>query len=365
MASKSLLFIPDISGFTNFINNTEIEHSQHIISELIENIIDSDHLGMEVSEIEGDAVFFYKTNDVPDVADIYNLAKKMFINFHAHLKLYDKQRICQCGACSSASKLSLKFVAHSAEIGFTSIKNNNKPFGTDIVLIHRLLKNGIKNSEYILFTNFLLESSKYKTDLIELEQALDGSDNYNNYGEVDYKYIPMTELHSHVPDPPPVILPLKAKNPIAFEFIFDLSLMESYAYLTNFNLKEKWNKNVKEFKYEKGKINRTGTKHTCVFDKGAAELESVTNDFGEGKLVYGEKIVHFPFAKNFIIYYILTEQNSKTKIRVEVHYQPLPLIGWLLKPIIYLNIKKNKKIFINSFSKLKREEDMEITPVMI
>ncbi len=364
MPYRSFLFIPDISGFTNFVNKTEIDHSQHIISELIENIIDSNHLTMEVSEIEGDAVFFYKTNDVPEVVDIYSQAKKMFINFHAHLKLYDKQRICQCGACSSASKLSLKFVAHSAEIGFTNIKNNNKPFGIDIVLVHRLLKNGIKNSEYILFTNLLLENSKYKSDLIELEQALDGSDNYDNYGEVGYKYIPMTELHSQVPDPPPVILPLKVKNPIAFEHIFDLSLMDSYSYLTNFSLKEKWNKTVKEFKYEKGKINRVGTKHICLLEKGKVELESVTNDFGEGNLVYGEKIVDFSIAKSLIIYYILSEQNGKTKIRVEVHCQPLPFIGWLLKPIINMSLKKNIKIFITSFSKLKRDEELEIIPLM-
>ena len=57
MPSKSLLFVPDITGFTKFVNNTEIDHSQHIISELLENIIDSNQLDLEVSEIEGDAVF--------------------------------------------------------------------------------------------------------------------------------------------------------------------------------------------------------------------------------------------------------------------------------------------------------------------
>ncbi len=38
---KALFFIPDISGFTNFVNNTELEHSIHIISELLELLIDS------------------------------------------------------------------------------------------------------------------------------------------------------------------------------------------------------------------------------------------------------------------------------------------------------------------------------------
>ena len=51
----SLLFIPDISGFTDFVNSTEVAHSQHVIEELLELIIANDELGLTVSEIEGDA----------------------------------------------------------------------------------------------------------------------------------------------------------------------------------------------------------------------------------------------------------------------------------------------------------------------
>ncbi len=31
LPSASFLLIPDISGFTSFVHNTELEHSQHII----------------------------------------------------------------------------------------------------------------------------------------------------------------------------------------------------------------------------------------------------------------------------------------------------------------------------------------------
>ncbi len=37
--TNSLLFIPDISGFTQFVQNTEVDHSQHVISELLEVLI--------------------------------------------------------------------------------------------------------------------------------------------------------------------------------------------------------------------------------------------------------------------------------------------------------------------------------------
>ena len=53
MDNKGLIFIPDINEFTNFVTNTEIEHSRQ---ELLEILIDSNSLGLEISEVEGDAI---------------------------------------------------------------------------------------------------------------------------------------------------------------------------------------------------------------------------------------------------------------------------------------------------------------------
>ena len=47
MTNRGLIFIPDISGFTRFVNEVEIDHSRHIIQELLEVIINSN------SNIEG------------------------------------------------------------------------------------------------------------------------------------------------------------------------------------------------------------------------------------------------------------------------------------------------------------------------
>ena len=58
MDNRGLLFIPDISGFTRFINQTDIEHSRLIIQELLEVLINANQIGLEVSEIEGDAILF-------------------------------------------------------------------------------------------------------------------------------------------------------------------------------------------------------------------------------------------------------------------------------------------------------------------
>jgi len=43
MENKGLLFIPDISGFTRFVNEMEIEHCRLIIQELLEVLINANH----------------------------------------------------------------------------------------------------------------------------------------------------------------------------------------------------------------------------------------------------------------------------------------------------------------------------------
>ena len=94
MENKGLLFIPDISGFTRFVNETEIDHSRLIIQELLDILINANQIGLEVSEIEGDAILFYKFGESPGLEKLYQQVEKMFCDFHRHLNAYDHLRYC-------------------------------------------------------------------------------------------------------------------------------------------------------------------------------------------------------------------------------------------------------------------------------
>ncbi|MGD9327583.1 MAG: DUF2652 domain-containing protein, partial [Cyclobacteriaceae bacterium] len=186
---ESLILIPDISGFTEFVNNTEISHSQHIISELLELLIKSDHLDLDVAEIEGDAVLFIKEGSVPSVNDLIDQAEKMFLHFHRHLKQYDLQRICSCGACSTASGLSLKIIAHARELSFTTINQIRKPFGPGLITAHRLLKNSIPGHEYLLFSNhFAKEIDSADFSSRSWVKFSKGVTEYKDLGKIQYDF---------------------------------------------------------------------------------------------------------------------------------------------------------------------------------
>jgi hypothetical protein len=155
MKDSGLIFIPDISGFTQFVNSVELKHSQHIIRELLETILDANEMGLDVSEVEGDAILFYKFGELPDLDVTYRQVEKMFLSFHKHLKLYESRRTCHCNACISAIHLSLKVISHYGEFIEYRIKNFFSLIGKDIIIAHQLLKNDIPQHEYWLITNNL------------------------------------------------------------------------------------------------------------------------------------------------------------------------------------------------------------------
>lgn len=155
MKNKGLIFIPDISGFTQFINSVELKHSQHIIGELLETLLDANQMGLQVSEVEGDAILFYKLGTSPNLEVTYKQVEKMFLSFHKHLERYEAQRTCHCKACVSAIDLSLKVITHYGEFTEYKIKDFLKLIGKDIIVAHQLLKNDINKHEYWLITDDL------------------------------------------------------------------------------------------------------------------------------------------------------------------------------------------------------------------
>ncbi|MCO6493502.1 MAG: DUF2652 domain-containing protein [Phaeodactylibacter sp.] len=198
----ALLFIPDISGFTRFVSEVEINHSQHIIEELLEILIEANDIGLEVSEVEGDAILFYRFGNAPTAAELLAQVQRMFVRFHAHLKKYHTHRICNCGACKTAHSLTLKFVAHYGDITMNTVKQYRKLFGREVIVAHRLMKNSIEHHEYALFTHNLVQACPQWVDMDTAGWApvQHGNEEYDS-GKVAYCYLPLGPLMKHVPEP--------------------------------------------------------------------------------------------------------------------------------------------------------------------
>ena len=333
---ESLLLIPDISGFTSFVNETEVKHSKHIIAELLELIIESDTLGLTVSEIEGDAVFFYKAERVPSLDALIDQVRTTYTAFHMHLKNYETRRICPCGACCTAHTLKIKFIALRAELDFIRVKSFQKPYGPDVILIHRLLKNDVDNDEYLLINEAYWEAEADPDAVARVHRTFAaGATSYPDLGEVTYRYLLIDSWYNTLPEPTPISIFDRIKNPIRITGQIDMPIYQIYELISNLDLRLKWNTGIDTLNYARDRVNRVGTRHQCVVQGQLIDFETIVADFGENTLVYGEQVDNNPLVDRFAIFWILTEQGDQTHLAMEMHYHlkpfPLNLIGFFFR----------------------------------
>jgi len=148
------LVLADISGYTAFVAETELEHSREILNELLEGLVRSLGKHVRIGQIEGDAVFGLGERMPPNTLD---WLRDTFVRFQRHLRDITTVTSCPCRACQSVGSLTLKLVVHHGKYLPQAIGGKETFVGTDVNAVHRLLKNHVPSREYILATRAVLE----------------------------------------------------------------------------------------------------------------------------------------------------------------------------------------------------------------
>jgi len=349
---KALIFIPDISGFTRFINETEIDHSQHIIQELLEIIIDANQIKLQVNEVEGDAVLFYKPGELPAMYSILQQVETMFVDFHQNLFKYERDRICECGACSTASGLSLKFIVHAGDIHEINIKDHKKLIGPSVILSHSLLKNSIATSEYVLLSDELFNSDSIKNTEkpAEWDGWRSGTDQYAEFGEVNYKYHSLNFLQKRIVLKPRPKLGERSTNIISVSVDIDAPIERVHFALTDLDIKSKVTEGITDVQYDKAKIPRVGTVHHCILPSVDLEIQATDNTHVDGVRLYAEKVNNLPIFKTANLVYTMEDTRNNTHLNLDVH---LPDNSILSNVKFFFYKFFVKKQFLKTMRKLK------------
>ena len=195
-SNSTLICIPDISGFTRFMSETNIELSAKVVPALLNEIIYANEIGLRVSEIEGDAVLFFKKGKLPPFEELISQCKSFFTQFYKQLDALSHKYNEEKGV-DKVPDLGLKIVLHfGAHVESVQIGNHIKLMGEDVIVAHRLLKNDIKEDEYLLISENLL--NQYKIKDIERNfgwgELLDEEQRYKHIGDINYSYIKMHKL---------------------------------------------------------------------------------------------------------------------------------------------------------------------------
>ena len=196
------LIIADISGYTQFIKIHNIRkapifgekmaqkwesHAEHIITGLLETVINAFDGTLILNKLEGDAAFFFAVEDgsaqqVDKILECMDAAMRAFSQ-----KLVDIVFIqsCPCDPCQQSKNLKLKIFAHKGAYQIKKIRQFEELAGESVILIHGLMKNTLPSREYWLATEsfFATLSDTEKFQFETIRQKVD------DFGTVDLKYI--------------------------------------------------------------------------------------------------------------------------------------------------------------------------------
>ena len=226
-----------------------------------------------------------------------------------------------------------------------------KPFGPGLITAHRLLKNSISGHEYLLLSESFSErvdSGNFNSE--SWVKFNKGSSFYEDLGEIHYYFILLTGLKKNIERIEPTHIVSHDSQPITFDGVIEQSVDLVFEVISNLDYRMLWNKDIRELKYDKNKINRSGMRHVCVFSGSQVEIETIKKDSGDSKFIYGEKIHDAPIVKEITFYYTLDNLMDATKVNIEIYFNPPYFLGKVIMPFIKLNAKK---IARNNFRLLK------------
>lgn len=178
------LLLADISGYTSYVASTELTHSQDILSELLEVIVSSFGTRMTIHKLEGDAVFAYTAESKLERGEaLFELIESTYVAFRNNRDAAHRRTTCTCNACRHIPNLDLKFIAHYGEFVVQDVMDRKELVGSDVNLIHRLLKNRVSESTgwkaYALFTEPCLARLATRPEGLHVER-----ESYEHLGEV-------------------------------------------------------------------------------------------------------------------------------------------------------------------------------------
>ena len=351
MDNKGLLFIPDISGFTQFVNKTDIEHSSLIIRELLEVLINANETGLQVSEIEGDAILFYRFGETPGLDVLYKQVQRMFCDFHKRLINYDQHKFCQCNACLSAVGLSLKIITHYGEFTGYNVREFNKLIGKDVIVAHQLLKNDIDQHEYWLVTDNLLPD--HNPEDLAGWMNWQHSAKRTESGEISFYYTQLGKLREDLQPDPPLKLELGDKTKVfSISRDFHEDIIRLFHATGDFRYRSLWQDGVKSVEELTHFLPRVGMRYRRIMTNGSDVVFASSYEFDEEKIKFSET----DEKKRYATYYTLEYLGSGNVKLTMDYYQPKKIGGRLLFDLFEKNkLKKQAERSLANLEKIVKD----------
>jgi len=237
MANKGYFIITDISGYTEYLTKSELDHAQDALQSLFDVQLTNIQHPFVISGFRGDAIFMYvpETNFVEPQGLLESLENLYFV-FADTLRQMVINTTCNCRACQNLSNLDLKMVIHYGEYAIQKLGDREELLGADVIVPHRMLKNHVIEKTGIKCYALFSEAAAEALNLTELAYPLVAhTETYEHLGEVEMQVLDLRKVWDREQDKKRLFIsPEAAWLTLEWEFPYPPAVV--WEYLTTFRL---------------------------------------------------------------------------------------------------------------------------------
>jgi uncharacterized protein YndB with AHSA1/START domain len=184
-ADRGCLVICDVTGYSEYLHSVELEHAQDVLADLIETVVDELRPTFRLSKLEGDAAFVYALAPEIEASMMLDTIEATYFAFRKRVRDIDLATSCDCAACQRIPDLDLKVITHFGRFMRQHIAGGEELTGSDVILLHRLLKNSARDEVgvdgYALHTEACISALGVEPETLGFVEHVE---RYDDVGEV-------------------------------------------------------------------------------------------------------------------------------------------------------------------------------------
>ena len=184
-AQPACFLIADISGYTGYLADVELDHAQDILADLVGAVVTALRPNFRLAKLEGDAAFTYMSAEKVDGSMLLDTIERCYFGFRRRRRDVRQATSCECNACVRIPDLDLKFVVHFGEAIVQKVAGRQELLGSDVIIVHRLLKNEVVEKHKIDAYALISQACIDATDLDPVALGLmPHAETYDRIGDV-------------------------------------------------------------------------------------------------------------------------------------------------------------------------------------
>lgn len=186
MTQNGYFILTDISGYTEFLTGSELEHAHETLQTLFDVQLANINFPLKISGFRGDAIFMYTPGACfVNPQSFLETLENLYITFAQTLRQMQLNSTCPCRACRNMGKLDLKMCIHYGEYLMQTLGDREELLGADVIVPHRMLKNKVIEKTGVKAYALFSEAAADMLRLAELSQPLiPHIETYEHLGEL-------------------------------------------------------------------------------------------------------------------------------------------------------------------------------------